>query len=179
MKQTFLFIAALASCLCSFAQFDSTKRKITAKETSKTLLPVNQKYVKPPAEAQLPDLTIVSFNAQYISTQVVDGVTKHLVTITYTIKNEGTASIAANKVSWQGWISYDTNNPQMIAGGGRDVSASPTAVIDPGATVQGSFRVTIQFDKNRHPLYTMYLDKLNTVKELNEVNNIAQKAITF
>lgn len=179
MKQTFLFILVLASCLCSFAQYDGTKQKISTKETPKTLLPVNRKYVKAPGEAQLPDLTIVSFNAQYISTQVVDGVTKHLVTITYSIKNEGTASVAENKVSWQGWISYDTNNPQMIAGGGRDVSNSPTAVINPGATVQGSFRVTIPFDKNRHPLYTMYLDKLNTVKESNEVNNIAQKAITF
>lgn len=179
MKQIFLFSLVLASCLCSFAQLDSTKKKAIKKEAPKTLVPVSQKYVRTNPEAQLPDLTVVSLNAQYINSQVMNGVEKHLVTITYTIKNEGTGSVAANKVSWQGWISYDTNNPKMIAGGGRDVSNSPTDVINPGATVQGSFRVTIEFDKTRHPLYTLYLDNFNAVKESNEVNNIIQKAITF
>lgn len=179
MKHTFLFALLFALCLWSFAQFDSTKQKIVMKETPKTLLPASQKYVKTIPEAQLPDLTVVSLNAQYINTQVVNGVTKHLVTITYTIKNEGTGSVAANKVNWQGWISYDTNNPKMIAGGGADITTSPTAVINPGTTWQGSFRVTIEFDKTRHPVYTLYLDNFNNVKESNEVNNIIQKAITF
>jgi hypothetical protein len=178
MKQTFLFMVVFALCHCSFAQLD-IKQKTSKKEVPKTLVPASQKYVKTSPETQLPDLTIVSLNAQYINSQVVSGVEKHLVTITYAIKNEGSVSVAANKVSWQGWISYDTNNPKMIAGGGRDVSNSPTDVINPGATVQGSFRVTVEFDKTRHPLYTVFLDNFNEVKESNEVNNIAQKAITF
>ena len=179
MKQTLLFIGVLTSCLCAFAQLDSTKQKTITKEVPKTIIPPSQKYVKTTPETPLPDLTVVSPNAQYINSQVINGITKHLVTITYTIKNDGIGSIAANKVNWQGWISYDTNNPKMIAGGGADISTSPTAVINPGATWQGSFRVTIEFDKTSHPLYTLYLDNFNDVKESNEVNNIAQKAITF
>jgi hypothetical protein len=178
MKQTFLLIVVLASCLYSFAQYDSIKQKIVTKEAPKTLAAPNQ-TLKATPEEKLPDLTIVSLNVQYNNDQVVNGETRHLITISYTIKNEGTGSVLANKVAWQGYITYDTNNPQMMAAGGTQVSNSPTAVINPGATFQGSFRVTIDFDKSRHPLYTLYLDNYNDVKESNEVNNIAQKAITF
>ncbi len=143
------------------------------------LRPIKNAPVKNTAPAQFPDLVIVSFDANYLGPQVVDGVTKNLVQITYTIKNEGTAGVMANLVGWQGWVGYDSGNPKLIPGGGSAISVSPTDVINPGETRQRSFRVTVAFDKNNHPLYTMYLDDLNTVKESNEQNNIMQKAILF
>jgi subtilase family serine protease len=185
MKYVIFFTVTLSLCLNAKSQIDSTKRKIITKETPKTLTIDNQRYIKGQKGATstppvlMPDLTIVSFDAHYLGTQLVDGVTKNLVQITYTIKNEGNASVPANMVGWQGWITYDSGNPKLIPGGGAAVSASATDVINPGDTRQRSFRVTVPFDKSNHPLYTMYLDDLNTVKESNEQNNVMQKAISF
>lgn len=185
MKQVIFFTATLALCLNAYSQLDNTKRKISTKETPKTLVIDNQKYIKgqkgentaPPA--QLPDLKIVSFNVNYLSTQVVDGVTKHTVEISYTIKNEGMLSLPANTVDLQGWIGYDPSYPKVTAAGGRVLSPIATEVINPGATYQGSFRSTAAFDKNNHPVYTLFLDDANRVKELNEQNNSAQMTILF
>ena len=186
MKYIIFFSVSFALYLNAQSQIDSTKRKIITKETPKTLTIDNQRYSKgwkgetsaPPV--LMPDLIIVSFDAHYLSTQVVDGVTKNLVEITYIIKNEGTASVLSNKVGWQGWIGYDSGNPKQIPAGGSAISApSATDLINPGDIRQRSFRVTVPFDKNNHPLYTMYLDDLNMVKELNEQNNVMQKAISF
>ena len=185
MKYIIFFIATLALFVNAHAQFDSTKRKIVTKEAPKTLSVDNQKYIKgqkgesstPPV--LMPDLIIVSFDAHYLGTQLVGGVTKNIVQISYTIKNEGNGSVQANLVGWQGWVGYDSGNPRLIAGGGSAISASATDVLNPGDIRQRSFRVTVPFDKNNHPLYTMYLDDLHMVTESNEQNNVMQKAISF
>jgi hypothetical protein len=180
MKQLVFFTIMLAAGMDAYSQNGNSRRKIILKETPKTLSIENQKYVPPPLGLQLPDLTIVSFDARFLGTQLIDGVTKNQIEVTYKIKNEGTASIAANKIGWQGWVSYVSSNPKMIPGGGAAITATAaTDVIEAGATRQGSFRVSVAFDKNNHPLYTMYLDDLNMVNESNEQNNIAQMAITF
>jgi len=185
MKYIIFFTVTLVLFVNAHAQIDSTKRKIVPKETPKTLSIDNQKYVKgqkgesttPPV--LMPDLIIVSFDAHYSGTQLVGGVTQNVVQITYTIKNDGNGSVPANLVGWQGWIGYDSGNPKLIAAGGSAISASSTDVLNTGESRQRSFRVTVPFDKNNHPLYTMYIDDLHMVAESNEQNNVMQKAISF
>lgn len=87
-----------------------------------------------------------------MSTQVLDGVTKHLIQITYTVKNKHTAGVLTNMVGWQGWVGYDSGNPKLIAGGEATVSVSATDMINPGDTRERSFKVTVPFDRNNHPL---------------------------
>lgn len=132
------------------------------------------------SDIKLPDLTIISLDAQFVQTVVSNGITKHQVDVFFTVKNEGTLSILLNKIGWQGYIGYESANPKIIPGGGALLSVPATTYkLDPGEIYQGTLRVTAPFDKANRPLYTFYLDNFNDVNEINEQNNIAQKAIKF
>ena len=132
------------------------------------------------SDIKLPDLIIVSLDAQFIQTVVSGGITKHQVDIIYTVKNEGNVSVPLNKIGWQGYIGYETLNPKLIPGGGS-LLAVPASInnLDPEAIYQRTFRITAPFDKANRPLCTFFLDNFNDVNEINELNNIAQKVIKF
>jgi hypothetical protein len=179
MKQISFFIILVLAVLHTNAQLDSAKRKIVAKEKPSTLVTDNPRYIKAQPMAQLPDLAFSAFNVSNVSNQVVGGVTKYTLEISYTVKNMGNVAVAEDKILLQGFIGYPQNFPGTTAGCGRVLSASATDIIKPGETRQDSFRCTVSLDRNNHPFYTLQLDYENGVKELNEQNNSAQMTILF
>lgn len=188
MKQAIFFAGIIMLALNAYSQTDSTKTKVLSKDKSKAVLNTNNSgFVKDQQQrrsgttspAQLPDMKITSFNVRYVSSQVINGIMKHTLEISYTVKNEGTVSLPASSVALQGWIGYETAYPKIILGCGQALSTIASEILNPGASYTGSFMCTAQFDKNNHPIYTLYLDETNTVKELNEQNNTAQMTILF
>lgn len=182
MKKIILFSIFSLFGIAAICQLPAGTIKTKVTQPVKIINPTVAQQLKEANNTELkqPDLTIFSFEAQFIKTVVINGVTKNEVNIIYSIKNEGNASVPLNKIGWQGYVGYESANPKLIPGGGAQLaSPASTSNLDPGAIVQRSFRVTVPFDIANRPLYTFYLDNFNDVNEINEQNNIAQKAIKF
>ena len=154
----------------------TTKTTDTIKRETIKTEPENT-YVKPPAA--LPDLKLSTLSFSFVGSQVVEGVTKHTFQINYTVKNEGTLTVAANTVYLQGYIRFTGTNPRTVPACGSVITSLSSQMIPAGASYSGWFRCTAAFDKNNPPLYLLDLDPGNSVKELNEQNNSAQMTILF
>jgi hypothetical protein len=183
MKQSILFAALLLSLTSLQAQISNPKLSVKTTRTTDTVKQVGIKvnapntYVKPPAP--LPDLRLSTLGFSFVNSQVVDGVTMHTFQINYTVKNEGTLAIAANSVHLQGYASFGGTNPRTVPACGSTLTTLAWQMIPAGATFSGWFRCTMAFDKNNPPLYKLYVDPDNTVKEISEDNNGAQMTILF
>ena len=183
MKKIIILLNCML-CLSSILQaqisgtrsYTVTKKIDTAKIQTLRVNPENT-YVKP--LTPLPDLKLSTLGFSLVSTQIVDGVAKHTFQINYTVKNEGNLSVAANTVFLQGYISFTGANPRTIAGCGTVVRSLAGEMINAGDSYSGFYRCTAPFDRNNPPLYKLYLDSDNIVKESNEENNFAQMTILF
>lgn len=153
----------------------STKIKDTVKVETLKIKPENT-YVKKPS---LPDLKLTAMNITLVRSELVEGVMKHTIQINYTVKNEGTVDIAANKVFTQGFIFLPGPNQRTIPGCGSVMSTLTWDNVPVGGSFSGSFRCTAAFDKSNPPLYRLHIDPDGLVKELNEENNMGQMTILF
>lgn len=181
MKRIIFFMLIAAFFLRANSQTDSARKRIELYPVKKavatpgskpaTLQPQGDKLIRDP---QLPDLKMVSVTVTYISSQVVDGKTKHTIEINYSLKNEGTVPVAKNLFGVQGWIGYDPSFPKTISACGQILSPFANDMLKPGDTHSGSFRCTAEFNKNSRIIYTLLVDGDNFIKELSEENNSAQ-----
>ncbi|MGB8191932.1 MAG: CARDB domain-containing protein [Chitinophagaceae bacterium] len=154
----------------------TVKKPDTVKVQTLNVKPENS-YVRSPAP--LPDLRLSALSFTLVNTQVINGVTQHTFQINYTVSNDGTQSVAANAVFLQGYISYSGTTPKTSAGCGSVMTTLQGEMINAGATRTGWFRCTASFDRNNPPLYRLFIDSDNSVKESNEENNSAQMTIIF
>ena len=175
MKKISLFflVAAFASTSVS-AQITrattTTKTDTSKMQTLKTTAP--NTYVKPQA-----DLRITALTFTHVKTELVNGVATHTFAINYSVKNEGNLAVAVSSIGLQGFI-HRTNQPTTGACG-RVLGDRTGDMINPGATISGWFRCTSAFDRNNPPLYRLWVDSENSLKESNEDNNMAQSTLIF
>ncbi len=174
------------------AQISGTRYKVIKKsdttkvQTLKTA-PPNTYTPQPPTppvqitdmNALLPDIKIVSFKINYLNSQEVNGELKHTYEIAYLLKNEGNISVSADSIGVQGFISYQMPFPTTSTACGALINSFPGLILNPGATHRGSYKCTSKIDKSNNPVYILYVDYNNIVRELNEQNNKEQMPITF
>lgn len=125
----------------------------------------------------LPDLYIVALTVMAAGTQIVNGESKPILEISFTIVNQGTVPVAASAVGVQGWIGYNQTNVKDIAAFGITLSSSATEVLKPGDKKTGTFKCSAVFITTNNPFYTLYVDAPGTISELNEQNNSFQAVI--
>lgn len=194
MKKTiFLFICLfyLASLLnaqiTGATRYPLTKKTDPSKTQTLQLNQTNTYIPKPPTQptqvidmnAALPDIKLVSFKINYLGSQDANGEIIYNYEINYVLKNEGNISVAADSIGVQGYLSYQTPVPTTISACGALINRVPGLILTPGYTHRGYYRCSSKIDRNNNPVYMLYVDNNNTVKELNEQNNMAQLPITF
>jgi hypothetical protein len=114
------------------------------------------------------ELSVTSYAANYIY-------------YSYTIKNvgdvpailEGPTGVSNDNVGVQAYLSADQifHNAGDIAAGGRVLSMSPVAPLDPGETFSGSFSCTTTVNPQTHPYLVLMVDYSDVVVESEETNN--------
>ncbi|MBC7848283.1 MAG: hypothetical protein H7Y31_01040 [Chitinophagaceae bacterium] len=131
------------------------------------------------ANALLPDIKLVSFTIKYVSSQEMNGELRHSYEIAYLLKNEGNVAVSADSIGMQGFISYQTPVAATSPACGALINQTSGLILAPGATHKGLYRCTSPVDKLNNPVYILYVDYPNLVRELNEQNNKLQLPITF
>jgi hypothetical protein len=173
MKKITLIVLAIA-CMSTTvsAQKTTVTKKVDASNTQTLKTTPENTLIK-----KLPDLRVSALSFSHVSTAMVNGAATHTFQINYTVVNDGNLAVAANTVVLQGFI-HRTNLP-TTGGCGSVVSTQSTEMINPGASRSGFFRCTAPFDKNNPPLYRLWIDSDNILKESNKENNMAQMTIIF
>jgi hypothetical protein len=180
-----------------FAQTLTNRTVLTKKTKADSLKQVTLKQTpvhtinnsKPPATSaatppattnstqDLPDLRILELTVMAAGTQVVNGETKPILEISFTIVNQGNVPVVASTVGLQGWIGYNQTNPKALAACGIALSSYATEILKPGDKKSGTFRCSAVFNTANNPFYTLDVDAPRTINELNEQNNSFQVAI--
>jgi hypothetical protein len=154
------------------AQVSNPGLKSTAPKTALSPKPQTLNTSPPNTMVQkLPDLKIVSFTVSFLDKALGDG-----IEINYTVKNEGTVAVAKGLVSITGMIGYGAADTRPFAGCGSGLGLN-YEFLNPGETGSGSYRCYTHIERTGNPVYTLTLDRNNSIKELNENNNMAQASI--
>ncbi|MDF2380890.1 hypothetical protein JMG10_05425 [Nostoc ellipsosporum NOK] len=171
MKKFQLFILCTLAVSTAIAQTKTVKPSVNQANrqiNNKERLQANT----PPTEA-LPDLRIVSLTVKYEGDETAGSEVRRKLSISYTIRNEGTAAADPGAFSTQGFLS----NGMPGCGGGVNMPGGKK--LEPGAEASGNFSCSAKLDKTGAPVYTLKVDYGNRVKESNEQNNSAQQTIVF
>lgn len=162
-----------------------TKKNDPVKIQTLQVKPVNT--VKDMSE-KLPDLRFTAFNVT--ATAYIDnGVTKYRLNISYTVKNDGNASVLTDDVTIQSFLTTesgltkDLSFTSYFTPAGGNVLSDVTGkgeTLAPGATKQLSFSPgNFQLQRDPKPVYLITINAFGGVKESNTTNNRASMTILF
>jgi hypothetical protein len=117
----------------------------------------------------LPDLTVsvqLSANGAKIA---------GMRTISYTVKNIGKAAVSYKLINLQGYLYGDDvvvpSNMTPACGASVARTKNDNTLLQPNATVSGSFNCTDNNQFNKVAFYYLFVDVKNTIPELDENNN--------
>lgn len=125
---------------------------------------------------KLPDLRITSINVKMFNSQSADS-SKRFLEISYTIKNDGTVSIALNTIFMDGVIKNDGLQPGSYPGCGTVATTLSGVTLKAGEEYSGSYRCYSKAGVAQCKFYTLSIDSQNTIKEIAENNNAATTSI--
>lgn len=170
MKHVFSIIIIFTICIYANAQTTTVIKSKTLPATT-TQKPVTlQQSEKNIPVPKLPDLRITSINVKMFNSQSADS-SKRFLEISYTIKNDGTVSIALNS------IFMDGVQPGSYPGCGTVATTLSGVTLKAGEEYSGSYRCYSKAGVDQCKFYTLSIDSQNTIKEIAENNNTATTSI--
>jgi hypothetical protein len=168
MKQVCFSLTLFLFGFVAFSQIGPPKTKVAPSKPVTLKTPVENKVLE-----KLPDLRITSATALATST----GPNAYTLTITCTIKNEGTAAISQDKVSVNGRFTEEANSKKDLSstnfqsGCGSTLGLSYHS-LDPGASGTLQFRCfNVVLIRSNNYVYVVLLNLGQEYKELSFSNN--------
>jgi hypothetical protein len=185
-KNTLTFILLLTVVLAT-AQTKTKSYPSNTVQKPATLQPVDKNIPVP----KLPDLKITAFNVTATPSHF-DSIQKYNLNVSFTVKNEGYASVLTDDVileaflSDETWVTRANKNLAMtgfyVAAGGRILSSihGRGETLEPGASKQISLNSTNQILKrNPKSIFIVNIRTGGNIVEINSGNNLEYVTIIF
>lgn len=182
MKQVIFFMSIIMLNIDAYSQTDTAKKFITPKFPGTTISKSEKLGIQPKniAAAQLPDLKFTSFNVT-ATPGAVNGVTTYTLNVSYTIKNEGAASVPFENIVIQGFITNEnyikqTQDPKFTgmftAAGGGQLPGFKGEMLAPGASKQISYYISNkELAKDPKPVLLLIINYASGPQEITRDNN--------
>lgn len=122
-----------------------------------------------------PDIVMLSVKVGPIEKVQTNNQTINMRTVSYTLKNAGTASVDLSKITLQGFVGYDdVMIPSQMTPVCGAVAKQNGGFLVAGGTFSGSYKCTIDSKWSGMHYYLIIADNDNSIQELNEKNNQAR-----
>lgn len=190
MKQAIFFAGIIIMTLNGYSQTDTTKRISKTKSVPASTINRSAKLGIQPknaAAAQLPDLKFTSFNVTASAPYVVNGIINYTLNVSYTVKNDGAASVSYEDIVIQGFLTNEhwiqqTQDPKFTgmftAVGGGQLSGLKGQTLAPGDSKQVSYYISNkELAKDPKPVLLLIINYLRGPQEITRDNNNAYMTI--